>query len=194
MSIDRDPAIHRLRERLEYRNNWVRIYFDDVEKPSGPGRYVRIEEGSVGAGPGVVVIPQRVDGQLLLLLNYRYPIGEWVWELPRGYGEVGQTGLQSAERELAEETGLRAARFVELGFVYPNTGLLATRVCVVLAEDVSGEIRLEADDAIVDSRWATQQDLATEIAAGQLRDAISLSALLLLRSMSRDEITARRPV
>ena len=171
------PPIRRTRERLEYENPWLRLYFDDVEKQDGPGRYTRIEDGPPGAGPGVVVIPRDAGGLILFIRSYRYPVGEWLWELPRGFGEPGQSAVESAARELEEETGLRAESYEELGVLLPNTGLLASRISIVLARGVAGTASLQGAEAIDSSRWLSLGDAMAEAASGALRDGISLARI-----------------
>lgn len=176
------PPIRRLRERLEYRNPWVRVFFDDVDRAGKPGQYTRIEDGPGGARSGVVIIPRDARRRLLFVHIYRYPVAAWLWELPRGYGEPAETGTQSAARELAEEVGLHAETYKELGEIYPNSGLLASGVAVVLADRVRGRIALERTEAIDASRWFTLPEALAEAETSLRCDGISLAALALLVS------------
>lgn len=180
MSETSQPPIRRVRERLEYQNPWVRVHFDDVEGPNGPSRYTRIEDGVSGAGPGVVVIPRDAIHRILLVHIYRYPVGKWLWELPRGFGDPGESTLQSAARELAEEVGLQAEAYTEIGTLYPNTGLLASSVVAVVADRVEGKVTLQRSEAIDDFRWLALRDALTQESPGLLGDGISLAALSLL--------------
>src|SRR5690606_26494206 len=82
------------------------------------------------------VVPMDADGQLWLVGQYRYPLKAYSWEIPEGGGPLDVDPLISAQRELLEETGIRAARWDllltmhlsnsvsdEQAFVYLATGL-----------------------------------------------------------------------
>lgn len=87
----RSPELEtrKVKEVLEYcqpENPWVRLYFDIVQFPNGKiGRCNRIVEGVNGRG--VVAVPITRGQEIGLVSIYRYPIGKWQYELPRGYSE-----------------------------------------------------------------------------------------------------------
>ncbi len=134
---------------------------------------VRENDGRVG----VVMVAEHVRC-VLLVRQYRPAIAAWSWELPRGMGEDGDP-LVDAARELREETGLVAASVRMLGFIYPNTGLLRTRVAVVGAQIVDVRPTSEPDGEIAELRWVDAAALSALIACGDITDGLSLAALML---------------
>jgi 8-oxo-dGTP pyrophosphatase MutT (NUDIX family) len=88
-------------------NKWVTLRFDRVRFPSGAvGRHnVVVEFGARAGRPGVCILPITPDRHILFLKQYRYPVREWSWEIPRGGPELGRSPLQQAIAELEEETG-----------------------------------------------------------------------------------------
>src|SRR6478752_5927543 len=75
--------------------------------------------------PGAVVILPVIDrDHICLLRNYRFVIGETLWEIPAGTLEPGEPIERAAERELIEETGYRAKRWRYLSYFYASPGVL----------------------------------------------------------------------
>src|SRR5215471_10107771 len=71
-----------------------------------------------------------VDGgdQILLVRQYRLPARQYLWELPAGRLDEGETPLRAAKRELAEETGITAKKFERLLTFFPSPGFLAEKM------------------------------------------------------------------
>jgi ADP-ribose pyrophosphatase len=73
--------------------------------------------------PAVCVVPVLPDGRILLLRQWRYTLGRELWEVPAGRIQTGESIEGAAARELREETGHAAGRFVSLGRLHPLTGI-----------------------------------------------------------------------
>jgi ADP-ribose pyrophosphatase len=99
------------------------------------GRVFRVESDRVGLSNGrtvtldivrhrgsVVLIPQPTRREIILVRQYRYAIGRWIWELPAGTLDPGETARRAARRECAEEIGLSPGRVEKLGEYYPTPG------------------------------------------------------------------------
>ena len=174
-------CIRRIRERLAYgesENPWVRLYFDDVMKPGGPGRYNRVVEGGDGTGPGVVIVPVTTSQRIVFVRVFRYPVSRWLTELPRGFGEPGLDGASNASKELLEETGLRSESVALLGRIYPNTGLLATEVQVFRADAVAeASAKPCLSECISEVLFLSREQIERCIRQGDIADGITLSAL-----------------
>lgn len=146
-----------------------------------------VVEGTEG-GDGVVVVPV-FAGKLLLVRHYRPVTGLTLTEFPRGFGRAADDGVSAEEqaclegaRELLEETGLIASNTKFLGHIWPDSGLLGTRVAVVCVE-TSAALIPESSDGEVDSRtWVHPNEVNHLIHSGQMRDGISLAAYALWRS------------
>src|SRR5262245_16888096 len=120
-------------EKVVYQNKWICLYDDAVRFPDGTmGTYIRLSYH--GNPPGVVIIPQLPDGRLLLLRIFRYAMNEESLEFPRGGGQVGKKVEQLATEELQEETELVARSWTLLGSHRPDTAIMMTEACVLLAE------------------------------------------------------------
>jgi ADP-ribose pyrophosphatase len=130
--------------------------------------------------PGaVVVLPMVAADRVCLLRNHRPNVDATLIELPAGTLEPGEDPAVAAPRELAEETGYRAARWQKLTAFYPSPGVLSEMLHLYVAEVLTpGPMALEADEQlepfIVD--WATAVGWALD---GTITDAKTLVALLL---------------
>jgi ADP-ribose pyrophosphatase len=170
--------IERCEEVLVYsdqQNPWVRLYFDRVRWPNGRlGRYNRVVE--VESNTGVAVLP--IAGSLVgLVRQYRYPVDQEVWEIPRGFCDSDDAEA-NALRELHEETGLPAPRLKNLGPIHPNSGVLATTVFLFAALYDDAVPSSPTDPAeISEFRWVSSSKALTDATSGQIKDAFTLAAL-----------------
>jgi len=80
------------------------------------------ERDVVAFGEAVVVVPILDDGRVVMVKQWRAPVGAWVLEVPAGRLEPGENPLEAAGRELEEETGYRAGELVGLGSFYATPG------------------------------------------------------------------------
>lgn len=132
--------------------------------------------------PGaVVLLPLRpsADGwELLMLRQYRPSLGRTILELPAGTRHWDEPWLDCAQRELREETGYRAERFVSLGDVWPAPGLSDELMKLYIAFDLTPDpLPADADEAIIlhPMPFQTARQMAED---GRLQDGKSIIALL----------------
>jgi 8-oxo-dGTP pyrophosphatase MutT (NUDIX family) len=99
-------------QREAYDNPWITVREYDVIRPDGtPGLYGVLEPKHIAVG----VVPIYANGDTLLVGQYRFAIDTHSWECPEGGGPVNGDPLDTARRELAEETGCAAEHWIELG-------------------------------------------------------------------------------
>jgi 8-oxo-dGTP pyrophosphatase MutT (NUDIX family) len=117
-----------------YQGRIIQLRKDTVAMPGG-GESVREVVHHPGA-VGVLAIDDQ--DRVVMLLQYRHPIGEHLWELPAGLRDVdGEPPVETARRELAEEVQLSAERWSLLTTHYPTPGFCDERVLLYLAEGLS---------------------------------------------------------
>jgi 8-oxo-dGTP pyrophosphatase MutT (NUDIX family) len=98
--------------RIVYDDGRLRFREDVVVQPDGdPGKYAYLEV----ALPVVAIVPIDADGNIYLVRQWRYPWNRNSWEIPTGGAEPGETPIETARRELAEEVGLHATEWEPLG-------------------------------------------------------------------------------
>jgi ADP-ribose pyrophosphatase YjhB (NUDIX family) len=133
-----DARVRLVRRKLGCSNRLIEVYLDDIEGPGGAqvSDFIvlapRQKTGNLVTG--VAILPV-LDGNFGLLRIYRHPVGDYVWEVPRGFIESGEQAQVSALRELDEETGLQCDPLdvLDLGTVLPEPGILAARTHIFAA-------------------------------------------------------------
>lgn len=132
--------------------------------------------------PGaVVLLPLLEDGRVVLLRNYRPTIGRELIELPAGTCEPPETPIETAYRELAEETGYTAGRLDPLISIYPSPGILDERMHVFIARElIPGPPRLDASEHL-QTLIANWDQIAAMLAEKRIEDAKTLAVLLYWR-------------
>jgi 8-oxo-dGTP pyrophosphatase MutT (NUDIX family) len=145
-----------------YEGRVIRLVRDTVAMPGG-GDSVR----EVVRHPGAVAVVALDDaGRVVLLRQYRHPVGRYLWELPAGLrDEDGEPPLETAKRELAEEVRLAAARWSLLTTTYSSPGFCDELVLVYLAEELS-------DVDLPDGFTAEHEELDMTVERVPLDDAV----------------------
>lgn len=101
---------------------------------------VQLEDGTTSTREvvhhhgGACVLPVDADGNVTMVRQFRYALGEELWELPAGKLEAGEDPFEAARRELSEECGLTADTYTELGVVYPTVGYDSEKIYLWAAE------------------------------------------------------------
>jgi len=122
--------------------------------------------------PGsAVVMPVDDRRRVLLVRQYRLPARQYLWELPAGKIDPGETVLQAARRELGEETGYRAKKWQKLGEFYPSPGFLAEKMTIFLATDLTEGKQSPMEDERIDTKWFTSREIDGLIESGKVIDA-----------------------
>jgi 8-oxo-dGTP pyrophosphatase MutT (NUDIX family) len=175
------PFIETVASREIYRNPWMVLREDDIRRPDGTtGIYAVVDKPTYA-----LVIPYDQD-RFRLVEQFRYPVGARRWEFPQGTAP-GLADLEPAalaERELREETGLRARSFEALGQLDIAPGMSSQRGWVFLATGISeGQAELEHEEQDLRSAWISRQDVEQMIRGGVIVDAQSIAAygMFLLR-------------
>ena len=119
--------------------------------------------------------------RILLVRQYRLPAGKYLWELPAGKVDAGETPLQAARRELIEETGYRARKWEKLSRFYPSPGFVAERMTIYLATGLTAGAATPMDDERIETRWFKRKELARMIAEGEIEDAKTIVGFLTWR-------------
>jgi ADP-ribose pyrophosphatase len=165
----------------------IRVGFDTVTGPDGT-----VIKRDVILHPGAVVILPVLDAEhVVLLRNHRWVVGETLWELPAGTLEPGEDLLESAKRELLEETGYTAATWRSLGFLYASPGVLDEKLHLFVAQGLTpGEQNLEADERI-EPKVIRLDEAVRMCLAGEVKDAKTITALLLWDRFLRDAVSTK---
>jgi ADP-ribose pyrophosphatase len=169
---ERDPW-RRVSRRTAYANEWIEVFDDEVIRPDGRrGTY-----GVVHPRPEAVsILPVRGE-DVLLVGQFRYPLQAYSWEIPGGGASPDEDPLEAARRELAEETGYRAAAVRELARFSVWNAVSDARCLVFLAMDLTEGPSSPEGTEQLEVRWVTRVHAMEMIRSGEIHDAITQIAL-----------------
>lgn len=163
-----------LSSKLLFRGRVFGVRRDHVIEPGG---IEAIRELVTHPG-SVVVLPVFPDGRILVIRQFRYVTGRYLWELVAGHKEPGESFAAGARRELQEEAGYTARRLRKMLEIFPSPGLLTERMIIYLAHGLrKGKPRPEDDEKIT-ARLVTLRVAEQWIKRGRIRDAKSVAGIL----------------
>ncbi|MBI3679333.1 MAG: NUDIX hydrolase [Acidobacteria bacterium] len=141
-------------------DNWVK-------DPQGHKiRRIVVEHG----GSAVVMVVNALK-QILMVNQYRHPAGEYMWELPAGMIDPGESGLEAAKRELREETGCRARSWKKLLSFYPSPGFQQEKMTIFLARGIVEGDAAPAGEEHLECGWFDERWVRKQIREGKICDA-----------------------
>lgn len=153
----------------------LHLYDDTVLLPNGQ-KASREVIRHVGA---VCVIPLLPDGRVIVERQFRYPINQVMTEIPAGkLDSPDEDPLEAAKRELKEETGYVADRFIHLGVFYPAAAYCDEKINMYLALDLhEGNQDLDPDEFLT-VMTVPLQELVDDVMSGKITDAKTQTAVL----------------
>jgi 8-oxo-dGTP pyrophosphatase MutT (NUDIX family) len=162
-------------ERDLYRSEWVSLTLADIELPDG----TRFEHHVVrmpAEASGVVVEDEQRG--VLLLWRHRFATDSWGWEVPAGRIDPGESPEAAGRRETLEETGWQPGPLTHLTTYFPHNGTSDATFHLFRADGAS--YVGEPSDPFESERieWRTWPQVRAAVSAGEVRDGLSLTALL----------------
>ena len=164
-----------LAERRIYDNPWIGVTEYDVINPGGgKGIYGKVHYKGLAIG----VVPLDREGYIWLVGQYRFVLDQYSWEIPEGGGDPGVPPVESAQRELREETGLVASEWTFLQEMHLSNSVSDERALVYLARGLEqGEATPEETEQLVVRR--VPFDEAYEmVERGEITDSMSVAGIL----------------
>ncbi len=172
----------------------VSVRRDSVQMPDGQvvGREVVEHPGAVA----IVALDEA--GQVLLIRQYRHPVGRLLWEIPAGLRDVaGEPPLRTAQRELLEEAGYQAADWQVLADFFTSPGITSERLRVYLARglrripEAEREYVPDHEEAHLTIEWAPLDVVVSRILGGSLHNGVMMIGVLTAYAARQDGRTLR---
>jgi ADP-ribose pyrophosphatase len=156
-----------------YQGRIVNLRVDQVRLPSG-----RISSREVVEHPGSVgIIPIDKDGKVILIRQFRYPVGGVLWEIPAGKLDPGERPKDCAKRELEEETSYSAGRLEKIVSFYTSPGFSSEMLHLFLATDLTPGTGQPDDDENIRTYYLSRETVERMIENGEICDAKTLLGL-----------------
>ena len=132
-----------------------------------------------------VILAVDTKKRVLLERQYRLPAEKELWELPAGRLDPGEKPLQTARRELIEETGYRARKWKKLASFFSSPGYVQERMILFLATDLEEGEATPMDDERIRTRWFTPAEVDAMIRRGRIEDAKTMVGFLLWTTLPK---------
>ncbi|MEE1622537.1 NUDIX domain-containing protein [Zafaria sp. Z1313] len=185
-----------LSSRTVYTGRVWDVVQDSFEYPAAAVPLVRDYIDHPGA---VAVVVLDEQDRVLLISQYRHPVGMTLWEVPAGLLDVdGEDPQAAAARELAEEADLTAARWDVLVDVFNSPGSSSEAIRIFLARGAS-EVPLEQrhvrtdEEADMDTAWVPLDDAVRAVLDGRVHNPSAVAGILACRAASADGYASLRP-
>jgi ADP-ribose pyrophosphatase len=172
-------------ERL-YSGRIVNLDLDSVRFPDGSvGKIEMLRHPGAAAVVPFLDDPGEPDPRVLLLRQFRHAADGFLWEVPAGRLDPGESPEECARRELEEETGMQGETLERLTTIFTTPGFTDERIHLFLARGLSaGEQRRESDEfmELHEKRWS---EVMAMIARGEIMDGKTLISLLFVECCQR---------
>lgn len=164
-----------LSTRSIYNNSWIEVREDKVINPKGgDGIYgvVSFKNKAIG------IVPIDKEGYTYLVGQFRYTLNEYSWEIPEGGGPSEIEPLESAKRELKEETGFTAKKWTNLGRLHTSNSVTDEEGYIFLAEDLmEGESEPEDTEELIVKK-VRLKDAVDMVMNGEITDSLAMTGIL----------------
>jgi ADP-ribose pyrophosphatase len=181
--VGSDFTEKKISSRAAYRGGLLQVNEDEVELPGG-GHARREYVVHPGAA---LILPLFDDGCVLLERQFRYPANQHFYELPAGKFDPGEPALETAKRELLEETGYVAAEWRALGRLFPCIGYSNEVIEFFLARKLEFRGAQQLDEGeFLETLRLPLQEAVDWVRRGRINDIKTMLGLLMAEKVERE--------
>ena len=165
-----------LREtRKVYEGKRINVHRDLVKQPDG----TEVVRELVTLADAAAIVPLTSEGGVVLISQLRYPVGDYLWEIPAGVLDGEEEPEACARRELEEETGYKPGVLTYLGRIYTSPGVCSEIIHLYLAEKLErGKANLDHGE-IIKPKIIGFSEVLDMIDRGEITDAKTICAIFL---------------
>ncbi|MFN7118268.1 MAG: NUDIX domain-containing protein [Saprospiraceae bacterium] len=158
-----------------YDNNWINVTHRDVLNPSGKaGIYGLVHMKNIAIG----ILPLDAEMNTWLVGQFRYPLNRYSWEIPEGGGPLDEDPLQNAQRELLEETGIKAAKWTKILDIDLSNSITDEIGVAFVAQALTfGEAQPEETEQLLVKKLPFSEVVEMTL-RGEITDTLSVTTIL----------------
>lgn len=157
-----------------YKGKIVTLHVDTIRQASGS---TTVREVVLHPG-GVTAIPVLEDGRILLIRQFRYPVGKFILELPAGKLDSGQTPADTVARELEEEIGYSAGSLTHESTFYTTPGFSNESIHFFIARNLTPTTQSLEEGEHITVEAYTLPECLEMIKNGEIRDGKTILGIL----------------
>ncbi len=170
-----------LDHKIIYRGKVFNTIVDEIEYESGNKSVREVAEHPGGA----VVLPLLADGRIIFVHQFRYPLNQYMYELPAGKLERNERPEVCAKRELEEETGYTTERLDKLTAIYTSPGFCNEKLHIFIARDLrKGKQNLEEGELGLTLKFIPMNEAFHMVKTNEIVDAKTIAGLFFLEKFS----------
>lgn len=167
-------------EKQVYDNKWIRVTEYDVINPNGgKGIYGKVHFKNIAIG--VIALDEELN--TWLVGQYRFTLNEYSWEIPEGGGPLDQPPLESAKRELLEETGLVANEWTDILQFHTSNSVTDERGLIYLARQLEQHTPMPEETEQLIVKKIPFEEAYQMVETGKITDSLSVMAIQRIKIM-----------
>lgn len=163
-----------------YDSPWISLTKHNVLNPHGnPGTYSVVHFKNIAIG----ILPLDENYNTWIVGQYRYPINQYTWEIPEGGGKLDVPPLESAKRELLEETGITAQKWTKIQEMHLSNSASDEFCVLYIAQELNfGKSEPEEDEEL-EIRKLPFEELYKMVKNGEITDSLTVTIVLKTKLM-----------
>jgi ADP-ribose pyrophosphatase len=182
-----EPATGKVSSRRVYTGRVISLDVDEVLFPNGTIGELEMIRHSGASAVVPLLDAAKTDPDVVLIRQYRYAANGYLYEIPAGRLDPGESPEKCAERELREETGYSAGRLRQLTTIYTTPGFTDERIHIFVADGLTNGMATPEDDEFMEIQSVPLSLAVAMIHSGEIVDAKTAIGLLLAQTSHRPE-------
>jgi len=160
---------------VKYDNPWINVTeFKVINPGGGNGIYGKVHFKNRAIG----IVPLDDENNTWLVGQYRFPIDAYSWEIPEGGGSLSEPSLAAAQRELMEETGIKAGKWEKVMEMYLSNSVTDEDCCIYLARELSFHKPSPEETEQLALKKLPFSRVVEMVMSGEIMDAVTAVAVL----------------